>query len=270
MAWYDNVSGGGLPNNIMGGGGNVLGNAWSGISKGLGNLWTGGGGGGGMDPGNWASKNQAGIQEVWNQRPDYNPIFNYNYESVTPGMDFTKSVQDVDKLRNYAFSTENSPWLNAAIKQQGLEEAQGLDQAALGAAGAARQATQQASMYGMGSGTAERLANNAAQNKFLAQQGVRAQGAMTRAGLGAQDWQNKLALQQKLPGMELEQDKYTSDLEHWNLDAKMKNAMAENQFNLGRWSQLGAMQGAGMTSQAQMAAANQPGGFLSNIFGGIL
>lgn len=162
----------------------------------------------------------------------------------------------VDAIKNMALTpSQESAWLKMATEQQKLEEANALDSASKGAATAADTArTNLAMTGGLRSGAAERIAAAAGDQDLLARQGVRNQGALTRAGLGMNAEQNRLTALGQLPGAQLAVANYGTDIQRFNAtnqnianaanvsnrinDLANRNAMAETLYktDMGQWA----------------------------------
>jgi len=120
--------------------------------------------------------------------------------AMVPGLD----NRALDALHGYALSDGPSPWLKLATEKQQADEATQLDRTAQQSAGAQAQAMDSIAMRGgLRGGSAENLARQSMENTLLGQQGVRAQGATQRLGLGMDDENRKMDILKGLPGQNL-------------------------------------------------------------------
>lgn len=123
-----------------------------------------------------------------------------------------------------------SAWINMARAQQELEEKAMLDKASQNAAAQGAEARASLAMRGgLRGGAAERLAGVSARDALLAQQGVRQQGAITRAGLGVEDERIRTDLLKLLPGMSLDVAQYKTGRDIFD-QGQLTGA---EQFNIG-------------------------------------
>jgi hypothetical protein len=217
---------------------------------------------------------------------------------VKPGENFYAAEGDVGKLRDFAWSTDDSPWAAAAREQLALQQATGRD--AISNQAAAQWAGGLANLGATGgyaSGTRERLMRDANRNKMSALQGLHRTGTMGGTNISMADATNKVNMAGKLPGMSMALDNYSTGLNRYNNQLDMaKTGMWQNQanvedqygfkanmynsgqaiadaggtnaWNMGQWNQLGNLMGSNASADA-MANSQQQDGFLSKIFGGI-
>lgn len=126
------------------------------------------------------------------------------YGQYEPQMlgDYNKASDTLGTLSDYANSTELSPWAQAEIERQKLEQGTSVDQLGKQLAG------QQAGLYsnlastgGLSGGAQERLGSAMATDRLKQLQGIYRQGAQQRAQIGAQDTASKQTTLNNLPGM---------------------------------------------------------------------
>lgn len=154
------------------------------------------------------------------------------------------------RLRSNALSTGPTEWAQQALKQQGMEQNLGMGRAGLQAQQAQSQARAGLQQFGgLGSGAKTSLAREGMRNQLSAEQGVGAQGALARYGIGQQDAQTKQAL---LGG--------TADVERagqsQNLQTLLQNLGGQNAYNANRYNQQMGAWGAKQTADATRAAGS--------------
>lgn len=107
-----------------------------------------------------------------------------------------------EKITSNALSDSPSAWLKMAEDKQRQEEQYALDQIASTSAGRQAEALSNLAMRGgVNSGAALNLASTMGNQDLLEQQKIRQQGALTRAGLGIEDYNTKQQQLMQLPSM---------------------------------------------------------------------
>jgi hypothetical protein len=134
------------------------------------------------------------------------------------------NTQAIDELRKQALAKE-SPWLAQQLEANQLAGQRQVDRAAkMAATGAAAGQAQLARRGGLSSGSAERMAMQAEENRALAQQEAFGQADLNRLNLMVGDAQSQRGLLQNIPGMELAQGQFGQAERAYNTGV--------NQFNL--------------------------------------
>lgn len=173
-------------------------------------------------------------------------------------------------LRQAALTpSSESPWMKMQLEKQQLEQSGLLGSAAQQAASQGAQARSGLAMRGgLRGGAAERLAGQSANDLALARQGVLQQGALTRAGLGAEAEQQRLSMLSQLPGAELSHAQYLTDVDRVNQAKNLASAQqdvqsmlgqqsAKNEFNRFKFGEQMKAKGAGMSAQAMENAGKK-------------
>jgi hypothetical protein len=154
-------------------------------------------------------------------------------QEVQPGENWGQAQQGLSALQQRAYGTDVSPWTQNLIKSQQMEEARQRD--LLGQQGniASQQAmSQMAATSGLDPATRARMLKQQTASQMTGAQGISGQGAQARLGLLTQEEQNRLALQQQMPGMQLQADQYKRGLGQFNTQLGMQKAgMWGNQAN---------------------------------------
>lgn len=202
-----------------------------------------------------------------NGRPVYDPLTHYMVDptNVNTGANFDKAVGDTDKLHDYAWSTDNSPWAKALLDRQRTDEGFYKDDAVRDSLRATAGAQSNLMRTGgMSSGARERLAGGGAENQVMALQSVARGGMDARSDIGINDENRKIDTAQRLPGMYQGLDEYKTGLDKYNTT----NDMAVDQWNKGHdYDEQHIKHGSdleGWMFGGQMEAANQ----MSNAIGG--
>lgn len=264
MGLFDKVTGGGAPaafnagsafgkNSLtqpLGPGLNPIGSLGRG---GYGQIFGGGGLGGAIAGAvptgglpNWMQPPKPPPKATYGTDFDFNKLGAPKFTASTP-MD----MSGMKALESAALAAPgDSPWLKMATAQQGLEEANLLNTTARSAAGQAAGAQAQLAMRGgLRGGSAERLAQNAADQALLGQADVRNQGALSRAGLGVQaENMRREDIGRLIAGQQAMADRAQTE------------AQGRNQFEQYLFGQKMAGKGAAMTAQAIENAGAGGGG----------
>lgn len=125
-----------------------------------------------------------------------------------------ENFQGIEGMRSVV---KDNPWLGLAKQRQGLEEQQLLGSAGKLAAQSARQAQSNLAMRGgLRSGASERMARQGAMEQALAQQKVRGEGALTRAGFDVEGERMRQAMLGTLAGSEQGKATYQTAADQWN------------------------------------------------------
>lgn len=235
-----------------------IGNVVSGVGKGIGGILganQGGGGGG------------SGIYMAQPTRPDWasnlDPNTGLLKSNLTTqwGPDVTSDQRGIDAYRDMALGTGASPWAQAQLASQKLDE-QGLSQAAQqqNASAGAQARSGLASKYGLSSGANTSLAKQQMKNNAMALQNVGFQGAQARAGIGAQDAANRQGFLQGLPGQDLAQanlamQNKTGNLanQQYNINNAVNETNAKRAADLNAYNQQMAAYGSNQNANAMQA-----------------
>lgn len=175
---------------------------------------------------------------------------------VKAGPEIQLNTQAIERLREQALANE-SPWLKQQLEQNAAQGMRAQNMAARQAATAA--AAGQAALArrgGLSSGSAERMAMNAENQRMLAQQDASAQADANRLNLMVGDAQAQRALLQSMPGMELAQGQfgqneraYQTGVQQFNLGNVLQDISNKRQFDLGKFAE--EMKGFGAEKSAQ-------------------
>lgn len=183
------------------------------------------------------------------------------------GPDVKLNTQGMDEIRNRAMSTGPSAWANLAAEKQGLEQANAMDQANRGQAGAQTAAFNSLrSRGGMSAGQRERLAMQGAKGAASAQQGVLNQGVLNRQNIMLQDQQSKDQMLMQLPGMDMNaanfaqgQRAFGANAQQFDIGNKLKDVGGLNAYNADGYGKAMQEWGAAKTAEAQRAASSGGG-----------
>lgn len=231
----------------MGGIGSAISNGAGNAAKAVGGLplalisGTGGGGNGGYQSQYFAQPD----------RPDWS-------SNLDPGTGLLKnSLQSqfnpdssgMNAYKDFALGTGPSPWASAQLQNQGLQE-QGLKNSTQNqnASANAQAESSLASKYGLSQGARERLATQSQRNNMMGLQNVGFQGAQARAGIGAQDAQNRQGFLANLPGLQNQQAGMQTANQQYNIGNAINETNAKRANDLNTYNQ-----------QMQAWAANKSG-----------
>lgn len=170
-----------------------------------------------------------------------------------------ESFQGISKIREVA---TNNPWLNLAKQRQGLEEQQLLGSAGKLAAQSARTAQSNLAMRGgLRSGASERMARQGALEQALAQQKVRSEGALTRAGYDVEGEKMRQGMLGTLASAEQGRAAYETganqwnalqkaEAEKWGLEQGIQEGIRRGEYDKYKFGEEAKMYGAGKTADA--------------------
>lgn len=133
----------------------------------------------------------------------------------------------LNTLTQRATATTDSPWLTSQLANQQLEQTANMNAAAqLAQTGNQNAYSQMAMRGGLEGGARERIANQGGMNYQNSLQNVLASGALERGGLRSTEEANRLALQQALPGMQLQYGQYGTNIDQSNQNLALQKAQA--------------------------------------------
>lgn len=158
------------------------------------------------------------------------------------------------KLRTEALGTGPTSWAQELLGKQGFEESNARAAAGLQQQQAQSQAQSELARFGgIGGGARTSLARSGARDLLNARQGVGNQGAIARAGIGANDAQ----LRQQLLGTTADVERQ-GDLQ--NLQSSESDINRKALFDSNRYNQQMAAWGAKQSADATRAAGSGGGG----------
>lgn len=187
-----------------------------------------------------------------------------DWQNVNP------NTQALDMYKQTALrdAGTSSPWAKMMLEQQGVQQAQNVDNAGTSAANSFLQASSQlAKTGGVSGGARERMASKASNAAMIGQNQVARQGQLDQLNIKTQDETNRMSGLQNLQGMQNSQ-----------ADAQFKNAQMSqetNKYNTGnligetdkqrlwqqdQWKQKMQSWGANKSADAQAKAAGGGGG----------
>ena len=170
-----------------------------------------------------------------------------------------QNFQGIEGMRSVA---KDNPWLSLAKQRQGLEEQQLLGSAGKLAAQSARTAQSNLAMRGgLRSGASERMARQGALEQALAQQKVRGEGALTRAGFdveGEKMRQNMLgtlaSAEQGYAGYQTAGDQWNklqaAEADKWQREQQIAEGIRKGDYGKYKFGEEAKMYGAGKTADA--------------------
>ena len=170
-----------------------------------------------------------------------------------------QNFQGIEGMRSVA---KDNPWLNLAKQRQGLEEQQLLGSAGKLAAQSARTAQSNLAMRGgLRSGASERMARQGALEQALAQQKVRGEGALTRAGFdveGEKMRQNMLgtlaSAEQGYAGYQTGANQWNAlqaaEADKWQREQQIAEGIRKGDYDKYKFGEEAKMYGAGKTADA--------------------
>lgn len=180
-----------------------------------------------------------------------------------------ESFQGIEGMRSVA---KDNPWLGLANKRQGLEEQQLLGSAGKLAAQSGRQAQSNLAMRGgLRSGASERMARQGAMEQALAQQGVRSQGALTRASYDVEGEKMRQDMLGQLAGAEQGYAGYQTGAQQWNAlqaaeadkwgrEQGIAEGARRGEYDKYKFGEEAKMFGAGKTADAIARSGGKAGG----------
>jgi hypothetical protein len=158
------------------------------------------------------------------------------------------------RLKSEATSTGFSPWAQAKLQQQTLEEQGQKDTAARTAQqGLSQGMSGLARFGGLSGGARERMGAQSARDLLMSKQDVARQGMLGRAGIQTEDLGRKQGLQGQFATAE-------QQAQAANLEAMRGDVTGKQQFDLSKYKDLMAAYGAQKSSDAQARAAKQSSG----------
>lgn len=175
-----------------------------------------------------------------------------NVRDVGAGSNYGMAQDSAGMLQQRAFGTETSPWADKLYQQQGIQ--QHLAEQQFGNQSAQEYASTRdrlAQSGGLEGGANERLGQQSMRNEMLGRQDLARQGELQRIGIGINDENQRMALQQQMPQMQMGLDQYDTGLQRNNADMDWRkqaqwstlagqdnaNQMNADQYNLGRQDQ---------------------------------
>lgn len=222
--------------------------------------------GGMLDPKTWGSSGGGAAQPAG---PDPNMPKIGEYQAAYGGGTYTaptatalsgpQNFQGIEAMRSVA---KDNPWVNLAKTRQGLEEQTSLQQAGKLAGQAARQAQSNLAMRGgLRSGASERMARQGAMEQALAQQNVRNQGALTRAGFDVEGERMRQGMLGQLAGAEQGYAGYQTGAQQWNelqaaeadkwgREQQIAEGVRKGDYDKYKFGEEAKMYGAGKTADA--------------------
>jgi hypothetical protein len=186
--------------------------------------------------------------------PVWQSIAGKNLDSIL-GKDLQSDVRVDPRVSNYlakqAFATGPSAWRDLAGQQQALRYSGLQDQLAQQGATAQAQAMNQLAMRGgLRGGSAERLAQQGAQNRLLAGQGAARANMESLMGLDLADEQRKQQALGALGQRDLATAEFQRQQEQFNLMAAMQEMAAKRGFDLSQWEKQMEAWGAEQTARS--------------------
>lgn len=210
--------------------------------------------------------------QEFNQSPFYGSILN---KDKTSFIDDTFNVRNEydpryqKELYDYATSTQDSPWLRLTKQQIAQEKTSQLGNIAAQAdQGMANAREQLALRRGLTTGAGERLAGQGALAQMMGRQGVAGQSAANTLQAQLQEAQQKMAVQQSMPGLEMERARNAQAVQTQNIGNLMAEKQREYALNLDRWKTQEQVNAANTLGNQQMWAAQNTGGIFGQ--GGFL
>jgi hypothetical protein len=160
----------------------------------------------------------------------------------------------MQKLKEQAFATGDSPWAKLQLQKQGMEQSGAMDQAAKqGMQGMSQAQSELAASGGLSSGARERMARGGGRDLLMARQGIARQGVGARLGIGEQDINRKQSMLSDFGNAEQGAQKF--NIGQQTDDLNRSAAFDSNRYN----AQMQAY-GAAETARAQRDAAAKSGG----------
>lgn len=231
----------------MGGIGNAISGAAGNAVKAVGGLplallsGTGGGGNGGYQAQYFAQP----------ERPDWASNLDPSTGLLKTSLQsqFNPDMSGMNAYKDMALGTGASPWAQAQLQNQALQE-QGLKNS-VGQQGASAEAgarSQLASKFGLSPAASERLATQNQRNQMTNLQNVGFQGAQARGQIGSQDAQNRQQFLAGLPGQQMALAGAQTQNQQYNIGNAVNETNAKRANDLNTYNQ-----------QMQAWAANKSG-----------
>jgi hypothetical protein len=165
-----------------------------------------------------------------------------NIADVKTGTNFNQAQQNIHALQDRAFGTETSPWAQKLYDQQAVDQGRVQDQMSQNLANQTQGAmNQMAATTGIDAGARERMMDKANVNNMNQMQNLYSQGMSDRLGIGAQDEAQRMALQQQMPGMNLQADQYMTGVDFGNQAKDINQGQFNNNLSMQKanmWSGL--------------------------------
>lgn len=167
----------------------------------------------------------------------------------------------LNNLRNRAMSDGPSPYMQAALQKQGLDESFAKQDAlAMGRSNAQQMRDDYAMQGGLTSGAAERANMFAMNNAQDNAQKIGRQGMSDRLSLAMDDDTKKLSTLQNLPGIQNTAYNPMMQSEQFNIGNDINEGARRNAFNLQRYDSMMKAWGAAKSADATYNASSQKSG----------